>query len=657
MRSWAQGIGKYPNSTGALKHVAACAFLLALTLTIACCNGGGGHSQHTSDFSLALSSSSVSIAPGGMSSPVTLSVNALNGFQGNVSFTVTGLPAGVTSSPASPFSVAAGGNQPITFSASTGAATGTSPITLQGSSGSLTHSIPLTLNVVNSADFNLGIVPSGVSVSPGSTSAPLTVSVDAVGGFSGTVSINVGGLLSGITTTPASPFPVVAGANQQMTITVAGSVANGSYPLVLTGTSGSLTHTADLALTVGSVTFSERFQHVVVIVQENRTPDNLFHGLPNADIANTGMNSSGQIITLTPVPLDNDFDLDHSHKSFVKMYDSGKMDGADKIHVGCNKGAVNCPPPNPQFMYVNPSDVQPYMQLAETYTFGDRMFQTNQGPSFPAHQFIISGTSAPTAASDLFAAENPSLGTGCGAPPDAFVWMIDPTGDESQKSYPCFEHSTLMDSLDLQMVSWLYYTPMLGSYWTGPNAIQHLYSGPDWAKVIIPQTQVLNDIANGNLAQVSWVIPDGGDSDHAGKNQGLGPSWVASVVNAIGTSKYWSNTAIIITWDDWGGWYDHVAPTIYDSYEYGFRVPLIIVSPYSKQAYVSHVMHDFGSILKFTEEVFQLPSLGYADARADDFSDCFDLNQTPITFQPVPAKVGKSFFLTVKRAPTPPDDD
>ena len=152
-----------------------------------------------------------------------------------------------------------------------------------------------------------------------------------------------------------------------------------------------------------------------------------------------------------------------------------------------------------------------------------------------------------------------------------------------------------------------------------------------------PQTKVLTDIADGQLAQVSWVMPDGADSDHPRGNKGTGPAWVASVVNAIGNSPYWSNTAIIITWDDWGGWYDHVPPTIYNSYEYGFRVPLIIVSPYSKQGYVSHVQHDFGSIVKFIDEVFDLPSLGYADARADDFSDCFDLTQTPIAFQTIPA--------------------
>jgi phospholipase C len=406
-------------------------------------------------------------------------------------------------------------------------------------------------------------------------------------------------------------------------------------------------------------TFSQKFKHVVVIFQENRTPDNLFHGLPGADIADSGVNSSGQMIPLTPIALANDYDLSHAHSAFVDMYDGGKMDGADKIPINCNSGAVDCPPANPQFMYVDPSDVQPYFQLAEQYTFGDRMFQTNQGPSFPAHQFIISGTSAPTASSDLFVSENPSGmgGFGCASPAGALVYLIDPLGNENQQIYPCFEHPTLMDSLDAQMISWRYYAPSAGSIWTGPNAIDHIRTGADWANVIIPQTQVLTDIANGQLAQVTWVIPDGADSDHAASNNGTGPSWVASIVNAIGASPYWSDTAIIITWDDWGGWYDHVAPTIYDSYEYGFRVPLIVVSQYTKQAYVSHVNHDFGSILKFTEEVFQLPSLGYADARADDFSDCFDLTQTPITFQPVPSKVGAKFFLTVKRPVTPPDDE
>ena len=409
--------------------------------------------------------------------------------------------------------------------------------------------------------------------------------------------------------------------------------------------------------------FGQAIQHVVVIFQENRTPDNLFHGLPGADIANSGLNSLGQTITLQLITLANNYDLSHAHPAFVKQYDNGKMDGADLVPIGCQGGAVGCPPPNPQYMYVNPSEVTPYFQLAQTYTFGDRMFQTNQGPSFPAHQFIISGTSAPTATSDLFASENPHVPVagsvvGCTAPAGEFVLLIDPAGSESSSQYPCFEHPTLVDELDAKKITWKYYTPTPGSIWTGPNAIQHLRMGPDWTNnVITPSTQILTDITNGHLPNVSWVIPTAKASDHALSNDGSGPSWVASIVNAIGNSPYWSSTAVIITWDDWGGWYDHVAPKITNSYEYGFRVPLIVVSPFAKPAYVSHVTHDFGSILKFIEEIFQVPVLGYADAPADDLSDCFDMTRIPGPFQFIAAPLDASFFLNDKRPPEGPDND
>jgi len=421
----------------------------------------------------------------------------------------------------------------------------------------------------------------------------------------------------------------------------------------------------------GGSSSPNKIQHVVVVFQENRTPDNLFHGLPNADIANSGVNSLGQTIPLQPIPLANRYDLGHRHNDFLRMYDNGKMDGADKVS-GCNPNQAGCPP-NPQFQYVNPSDVAPYFQLAQQYTFGDRMFQTNQGPSFPAHQFIISGTSAPTATSTLFAAENTNLGAGCTATPAAWVWMIDASGAESSKMYPCFEHPTLTDLLNSAGKSWKYYTPSNAGIWVGPNAIQHICApansvctGPDWVNnVVLNNTQVLTDISSGQLPAVSWVIPTGQASDHPGNNNGTGPSWVASIVNAIGGSSYWSNTAVIITWDDWGGWYDHVPPpkviedrTSWGSgYVYGFRVPLIIVSPYAKAGYVSHVTHDFGSILKFIEQIFSLPSLGYADAAADDLSDCFNFSQTPLQFHTIAAPLSAEHFLNDHTPPLDPDDD
>ncbi len=410
-------------------------------------------------------------------------------------------------------------------------------------------------------------------------------------------------------------------------------------------------------------------QHVVIIMQENRTPDNLFHGLPNADIANSGLDHNGNRITLQSQPLAINYDLSHTHGSFVLMYDKGKMDGADKIPELCdpvrpmavcvNAGSY------PQYKYVNPSDVTTYFQMAEQYAFGDRMFQTNQGPTYTSHQFILAGTSAPTAKSDLYVSESPGgnsfpvLRTGCTGQPVQTVPLINPQGQEKQRIYPCFEHATLPDLLDAKGISWRYYTPDPNGLVAGPNSIRHLRLGPDWNEDVVPDpTQVLRDIAQGRLPAVSWVMPSRLSSDHAGSADGSGPSWVASIVNALGNSPYWSSTAIFITWDDWGGWYDHVAPTIYDSYTYGFRVPLIVVSPYVVSAgYVSHVTHDFGSILHFTEEVFGLPSLGYADSRADDLSDFFNFGNQARTFHPIPAKYDQNYFLNDKRKPMDPDDD
>jgi phospholipase C len=447
----------------------------------------------------------------------------------------------------------------------------------------------------------------------------------------------------------------------------------GSSPIVL----GTLLVTAGLVLNLnghgesGSTALAgtqhKHIRHVVVIFQENRTPDNLFQDpvliARGADIVQHGINFQGHTVPLRPIALGNNYDLGHSHLDFVEMCDLNAATGQCKMD-----GAPTTP--HSAFRFVKPSDVQPYFQMAEQYTFGDRMFQTNQGPSFPAHQFIISGTSAPAVGSTWFAAENPGghsgQSAGCIGPATEYVNLIDPSGRESATMYPCFEHPTLTDELDAKDVSWRYYTPSPGSIWTGPNAIEHM-CGPNandtecvgsiWKNhVVLDETKVLTDISSNQLPQVSWVIPTGGNSDHPG-SASEGPSWVASVVNAIGNGPYWADTAIFITWDDWGGWYDHVAPKLINSYEYGFRVPLIVVSPYAKAGYISHVTHDFGSILKFIEKNFGLPSLGYADAPADDLSDCFDFDQTPITFHTINAPLNADYFLNYKGPRTDPDDD
>ena len=413
---------------------------------------------------------------------------------------------------------------------------------------------------------------------------------------------------------------------------VVGSMAVGCFGVSLGGA-------AD-----GTVPATTPIQHVVVIMQENRSFDNLFNGFPGADSAQSGM-SNGVQIPLKAVPLAETMDLPHHHVAWWKAWDHGKMDGfAD----------TGTPDPTFPYSYVRRSDVAAYWNLARNYTLSDRMFQSNTGPSFPAHQYMIAGQSGG-------AAESPSsLPWGCDAPAGTTVPLVGPNGTDLPGPFPCFDYRTMADVLDEAGISWRYYAPTAPgdrSSFTGFEAIRHIFYGQDWdSKIITPQTTVLKDIAAGHLAHVTWVVPDNSHSDHPGNNSSEGPDWVASVVNAIGASKFWDSTAILITWDDWGGWYDHVAPDALDKMGPGFRVPLIVVSPYAKHGHVSHQAVETASLLTYIEKNFKLPSLNARDAKAGDLSDCFDYRQQVKPFTVIPTRVTVERLL-IERPTGLPDDD
>jgi phospholipase C len=392
--------------------------------------------------------------------------------------------------------------------------------------------------------------------------------------------------------------------------------------------------------TISSTKPAGPIQHVVVIMQENRSFDHLFNGFPGADTVQSGMNH-GVRVPLQPTPLGNGPDADHTHTGWWQQWDNGKMDNF------ANKGTML------PYSYILPSETVPYWALAKKFTLGDRMFQSNTGPSFVAHQYMIAGQSGK-------ASENPDTNIwGCDAKPDARVPLLGPNGTDLPGVYPCFDYQTMADLLDAKGVTWRYYAPgptdkffLLSAY----QAIRHIRFGADWHEdVISPETRVLTDIANGKLAQVTWIVPAFNNSDHPGAPP-QGPDWVANIVNAIGKSKYWNSTTIFIAWDDWGGFYDHVPPPQTDDMGLGFRVPVIVVGPYAKRGYVSHVTHEASGFLRYTEEIFHLPSLGTRDATADDFHDCFDYTQQPTPFSPVKTTRPAEFFL--KQKPSgPPDDD
>jgi phospholipase C len=400
-----------------------------------------------------------------------------------------------------------------------------------------------------------------------------------------------------------------------------------------------------------SPTGSPGVQHVVIIIQENRSVDDLFNGFPGADTAQAGQTHDGSTVRLTQRSLAAPGDAEHSHGAWVTDWNSGGMNGFDLR-------APQGQPSTYNYEFVPQSETVPYWNLASTYTFADRFFQSNTGPSFPAHLYLISGQSA-------MAAGNPEISNvptnpwGCDSPPNAIVQVLTQNGQLTDGPFPCFDFTTLADEMDNAGVSWRYYAPALGTsgdVWSAFDAIRHIRFGGDWNRVISPETQILTDVSSGSLAQVTWVVPSKINSDHAGSKSTSGPQWVASIVNAIGGSQYWNNTVIFVTWDDWGGWYDHVSPPQLDAMGLGFRVPLIVVSPFAKRAYVSHVQHEFGSILKFTEEQFGLPSLGTTDARADDLSDCFNFGQRLERFVPVKTRISPTFFIHQPASGEPPDD-
>jgi phospholipase C len=391
-------------------------------------------------------------------------------------------------------------------------------------------------------------------------------------------------------------------------------------------------------------------KHIVIVIQENRTVDNLFNGFPGADTVKFGKTSKGTQVPLSPVSLASSLpDPCHTHLCWVTTYDGGQMDGFDKTN----------PPDAPPFYnysFVPKSETVPLWDMAAKFSFAKRFFQSNSGPSFPAHQYLVAGQSN-------FADENPNdfdaPRWGCDAPPGTTVAVLDQNGKEHTGPFPCFTYTTLADAMDGRGVTWRYYAPQMdtsGYGWSAFDANQQIRFGPDWARnVISPETTFLTDVANGQLAQVTWIVPKGTNSDHPHSMSANGPQWVASIVNAIGTSQFWNETAIFITWDDSGGWYDHVPPPQLDVMGLGYRVPLIVVAPYARLHYVSPKLHEFGSLMKFAEEDFGIPPIGTSDARADDLADIFDFHQSPTPFTPIQTKIPPSFLINQPPSNEPPD--
>ncbi|MGB6644485.1 MAG: alkaline phosphatase family protein, partial [Candidatus Cybelea sp.] len=340
---------------------------------------------------------------------------------------------------------------------------------------------------------------------------------------------------------------------------------------------------------------------------------------------------------------------------FAACNGTGKLPGTKCRMDGFNKEREYQGPLNGQYAYVPHHESKPYFEMAHEFVLADRMFQSQLDESFVAHQYVIAAQAKSSVDSPVHS------WWGCTGGPDERIATITHQRTYGKSQRPCFDYETLGDELDNAGLSWRFYTSAysepLSGFWSAYQAVKHIYDGPDWTKnVRYPQKKFLRDIRRGKLASFTWITPLCQDSDHPDCSGGFGPSWVASIVNAVGESKFWDTTAIFVQWDDWGGFYDHVPPP-YEGYDgLGFRVPLIVISPYAKKNYVSHVQYETASVLRFAEDVFGLARLSEADARATSpAADCFDFKAKPRAFVPIKAPKDPGFFMNQPNDPRIPD--
>jgi hypothetical protein len=290
------------------------------------------------------------------------------------------------------------------------------------------------------------------------------------------------------------------------------------------------------------------------------------------------------------------------------------------------------------------SEIPNVTSLAIQYTISDRTFEEDTIPSWGAHLELATGT---LDGFNPMPGNNPVRGTagagtandwGCRSKNDA-AWgptnemvpscIPNPDGSGTYKPTPVPYVLTIMDLMDQAGLSWKIYEGK--SQWgICPTFAECIYGSQ--ASDMVKDTQVLTDAANGNLPALSFVMPSDANSSHNRDSMTQGDNWVGQVVSAIQNSPDWSSTAIFLTWDDCGCFYDHVPPPA----GMGIRVPMIIISPYAKPGYTDSNTASFASILAYIENNFGLPSLGQADQGAYDYSDSFDYSQAPVLkFKPL----------------------
>ena len=373
-------------------------------------------------------------------------------------------------------------------------------------------------------------------------------------------------------------------------------------------------------------------KHVVFLIKENRTFDNLFGRFPGADGVSSGIDHGVRrpLTSGTDGSIGSD-DIPHCYTCSRTAWDHGKMDGFDQDATS-DRWA---------YTQLRRSQLPNYWHWATRFVLGDRFFSSAQGPSFPNHLYAIAAQSGGAHDNPRRTGAFRSSNTfGCDAPKGQTVTVVDSEGKERQVQ-PCFGFQTEGDLLNDAGIDWAYYAAdpdQLGYIWSAYSAIGHIRNTRQWRDHVLPVDRVIADIGKDRLPPVTWIAPRYEVSEHPQYSFCLGENWSTQVIDSIMRSSMWKSTAIFVTWDDYGGFYDHVAPPQVDPFGFGIRVPLLVISPYALRGAIDHHLGEFSSVLRFIEDNWHLRPLTARDRAARNLSYDFDFTQDPRRPDPLPQR-------------------
>jgi len=353
-------------------------------------------------------------------------------------------------------------------------------------------------------------------------------------------------------------------------------------------------------------------QHIVIIMQENRSFDEYFgtypgvNGIPS-NVCLTINASTTQCVKPYLETNPNAEGASHSWDAAHTCWDNGKMDG----FVWAAKGRSNV------MGHYDCNMLPYYWAYASNYVLFDNFFHSVLSFSLPNHLYLISAQSG---------------GYVKGTPPTVFDFKTIMEELSPATSWKYYYETNLPGAGITNEPELMAHDDPESSFYDYTNPLPHMKGIMSNASLLsrdVPGSEFYTDVQSGSLSQVSWIVPAGAVSEHPTHSPEVGQKYVVTLVNTIMQSQYWKETAIFIAWDDWGGFYDHVPPPQVDQYGLGFRVPVLLISPYARQGYVSHTQYEHSSYLTFIENQFGLRRLTNRDTMANSFYGEFDFSQPP----------------------------